>query len=99
MTASYNESRNFDLERDLLLESAKVALEKSKFKIKAFDKTTGIIRAKTKLSWWSWTEVVTVNINENSELQILSKCAFPMQIFDWGKNKQNVKKFFSNLKE
>lgn len=99
MTASYNESRTFDLERDLLLERAKMALERSKFKIKFFDKTSGNIQAKTKLSWWSWTEDVTVNINEKSEVQILSKCAFPMQIFDWGKNRENVNKFFSNLKE
>ena len=48
----------------------------------------------------SWGEKIIIKINEDNSLNIKSKCSFPMQCFDWGKNKENVNGFiavFNNL--
>ena len=42
----------------------------------------------------SWGEEITITLTplgENEvQTEIFSKCRFPMQIFDWGKNKKNI---------
>lgn len=42
----------------------------------------------------SWGEVITITLTpvgeEQVKVEVLSKCGFPLQLFDWGKNKENV---------
>jgi hypothetical protein len=40
------------------------------------------------LNWKSWGEKITV-IFEPGKIQIHSRCSFPLQCVDWGKNRQN----------
>ena len=64
--------------------------------------TDRIVYAKTQISGGSWGEKIIIKINEDNSLNIQSKCSFPMQCFDWGKNKENVNAFiavFNNLIE
>ena len=59
-----------------------------------------IVYAKTQISGASWGEKIIIKINRDNSLNIKSKCSFPMQCFDWGKNKDNVNGFiaaFSNV--
>lgn len=53
----------------------------------------GLLSASVHVNWRSWGENVTVRVDEargGTLVRIRSECAFPPQIFDWGKNKKNV---------
>lgn len=54
-------------------------------------------------SIWSWSEKIIVKykrINENTyQIFFSSTCFFPLQIFDWGKNKRNFNKFYRQISE
>lgn len=52
-------------------------------------------RAKIKLSPASWGERITISLSEPGMLEIRSVCLYPLQLFDWGKNKQNVTRFLA----
>ena len=52
-------------------------------------------RAKVGMSGASWGERVTISLAEAGVLEIRSVCSYPLQIFDWNKNKQNVTRFLT----
>ena len=97
MTAKFEDSRKYNLGKSQLIENVKTALKKCKFRIKHIDEDGGLIRAKSRLSFWSWTEKIDVKIEDNGTVRMKSECSLPTQIIDWGKNKRNVRKFFSYL--
>lgn len=45
----------------------------------------------------SWGERINVDVAASGALTITSKCAFPLQCVDYGKNKRNVQQLTSNL--
>jgi hypothetical protein len=50
----------------------------------------------------SWTEQIEVQAIENqgkTEVNFKSICSLPTQIYDWGKNKRNYKKFEKELEK
>ena len=53
--------------------------------------------AYTNFSWTSWSEEVTVKI-ENEKVILKSECT-GAQMFDWGKNKENIHRFLRSFKE
>lgn len=61
-----------------------------------FVSETGFI-AYTKFSWSSWSEEVTVKI-DNDTANIKSECT-GSQLADWGKNKKNIKALLSKIQE
>jgi rhomboid protease GluP len=62
----------------------------------SFISETGFI-AYTKYSMSSWSEEVTLKLEENN-LTIKSEC-MGSQLFDFGKNKKNIEKFLSTFEE
>ncbi len=52
--------------------------------------TNQTIAASATVSLFSWGEKITIHFLPNGSVSVTSACAFPLQIFDWGKNKQNV---------
>ena len=54
-------------------------------------------RVSTGFSWWSWGENVTVFRVAADRISVRSECAMPTQMFDWGRNEANVRKFFATL--
>lgn len=50
-------------------------------------------RVNMPLSAMTWGETLTVSLSTPGMIVVESKCAFPMQIIDWGKNKRNVRQF------
>lgn len=53
----------------------------------------GLLTASVNTNWRSWGEKVAVHVDEapgGTAVRIRSACAFPLQILDWGKNKENV---------
>ena len=50
------------------------------------------------MSLLSWGEKVIITFLSDDSIAVTSKCAFPGQCLDWGKNKANIKKFIAELK-
>jgi hypothetical protein len=57
----------------------------------------GAFEASVRITPWSWGEHVNILLNEPNHITIESICIFPLQIFDWGKNKQNVELFLKHF--
>lgn len=62
----------------------------------SFVSETGFI-AYTKASWSSWSEEITIKVSDN-RVSIKSEC-MGTQLMDWGKNKKNVGRLLSKIKE
>lgn len=48
------------------------------------------IEASTGINLLSWGESVSIHFMPDYSITITSKCAWPLQCFDWGKNQSNV---------
>lgn len=99
-TSYYNEEKEYFINEILLIEKVTNSLKKSNFKnIKVINNQFTAI---TLPSIFSFSELICVNINKIDETKYIvrfnSRCFFPLQIFDWGKNKRNSNLFFKNLK-
>ena len=76
------------------------ALESSGFQTITYHEKENRITANTSVSFKSWGEIVEIKLEENKsnpEIVFKSICAFPFQIYDWGKNKRNFNKFWKNF--
>src|SRR5437773_5870728 len=57
-------------------------------------------QASIPISGWSWGEQLNVKLLAGSVIQAESKCAGARaQLFDFGKNKKNVRAFFDQLEQ
>ncbi len=63
------------------------------------DETEGELVASTGMNMRSWGERVLIKFSPVESVSITSKCAFPFQCVDWGKNKANVVRFRSELEK
>ena len=57
----------------------------------------GAWRANVKLNWLSWGEKVEIGLSAEGILRIRSQCSWPLQCFDWGKNRRNVTQFLEDI--
>lgn len=58
------------------------------------------VQARVDASMSSWGEVIMVYLSEVSGetvVEVESRCKFPLQIIDWGKNKKNVQYIIQEL--
>jgi hypothetical protein len=98
-TSFHSQSRKFassfgDFETKIL-----EAMKKSNFKFIKSDNPK--FRAWSIISLWSWGETIEIDYSKTNDNHIkvncTSTCYFPLQIFDWGKNKRNTNRFFKRL--
>ena len=70
-----------------------------KWQISHSDKNEGLIQAKTPMNLWTWGDLVTVYIikQEDNKVFVNITSASPQQ-HDWGKNGDNIEKFYSALR-
>lgn len=76
------------------------ALASSGFQTITYHEKENRITANTSISFKSWGEIVEIQLQENKtnpEIVFKSVCAFPFQIYDWGKNEHNFNKFWKNF--
>ena len=76
------------------------SLKQSSMRVVGVDATTGVILAKVSSSLRSMGEDVKIQMEEKDDgtlLTIHSKCNYPGQKFDWGKNEKNVKRITDAL--
>ena len=78
-----------------LIDFIKITIQNCSFIFE--NNTDRILYAKTQISGGSWGEKIIIKINPDNLLNIKSKCSFPMQCFDWGKNKDNVNRFIADF--
>ncbi|CAM4117856.1 hypothetical protein FLAN108750_11290 [Flavobacterium antarcticum] len=85
-------------------EDARTAIEealiRTNFKNVRFDDVNHKFSASTGFSMWSWSELIEVKLKPaglHTEIEFKSICAFPTQLYDWGKNKRNFKRFSTEL--
>jgi len=50
--------------------------------------TESAFEFRVRMNWKSWGEQVTVEL-QPGKIQIHSRCLFPFQCFDWGRNRDN----------
>jgi len=87
---------NVSLSKEDAIGKIKIALNKMKAKITNDDSNNGIIEAKTRFSWKSVSEIITIRFIENSGQTVIfveSRPALSTTMVDYGKNLQNVEKF------
>jgi hypothetical protein len=93
--ARAEESRRYDIHYDNLSQAVANALAASGWKY--YVHTPYQFGAETKLNFWSWGETMSFLIYQDGTVSAQSKCSFPVQLFDWGKNKRNLGRFFQLL--
>ena len=49
------------------------------------------------MGWLSWGENITIDFSHPTWVTVTSKSAFPLTLFDWGKNQKNVDRFLAQL--
>ncbi len=95
--ASYSETRKYDHTKIALSDAVSKALESIGWEFEFVDPDFFI--GKIPRSIWSWGENFEIHIEENGNIRMLSICSFRSTIISWGKNKRNVRIFFSALDE
>ena len=69
-------------------ENLEKALAKTPFTI--LQKNEDRINLKVGWTVWSWGEKIIIDLSKHENVTIRSKCIFPLQCIDYGKNKENV---------
>lgn len=88
--------QNQNISREEILE----AMKSSKFKKIYYDEENQVFKAKVGFSMSSYFELIEIRLIETDgrqKLNFFSICGLPTQIFDWGKNERNYKRFIKNL--
>jgi hypothetical protein len=60
------------------------------------NRTSSAVAFQVGVNWFSWGEAVTIDI-QGQQILIRSRCRFPLQVIDWGKNRKNVSLVASSL--
>lgn len=93
MAAEYSKTIHFEgINEKELLSTCEQAISQLGLQVKSND-NTGKIIAKSRLSFFSWGEIITIELSKFSsltEVTISSRCRLATQIVDWGKNRRNV---------
>lgn len=72
-------------------------------KIEFVDTKTGVFTSTKEITLTSWGEKITITpfrTQTGCSLQVKSECILPTQVFDWGKNEDNIQKLaieFGNI--
>jgi hypothetical protein len=99
MAASYEETMTIPIPADQVWQRA-IHVLNSQAGVSGVMTQPGVLSASVDTNWKSWGEKITVNVDqvpEGTRVRIRSACAFPLQIFDWGKNKGNVRQIRAGL--
>jgi hypothetical protein len=97
MGAKYQATAQYPGTRaDIVRVSQEVAAQ-SGFKVQEADPDAGSVKARAGFSIRSWGENISIHVDDTGTVQVTSQCLMPTQFVDYGKNKSNVKRFFTGL--
>jgi len=96
--ARFMEKRTYPEGEEIMVAAIESALSRLNWTYsKPWDKE---FQASIPISGWSWGEQLNVKLLTGSVIQAESKCAGARaQLFDFGKNKRNVRAFFDQLEQ
>lgn len=100
ITSKFIAKKNLASDFSTTLPLIQQALLNAKFTNIGFDEAENRFYATSGFLMSSWSEYIEVKIikmDQRTELNFKSICAFPLQIVDWGKNKENYRKFEKEL--
>ncbi len=89
------DNQNLSADCTTLRSAVRDALSALGWNYEATDSNTFI--AQIPLSLFSWGERLTVSFTEDGTIKAKSEGILATQFIDWGKNKRNIKMFFSQL--
>jgi hypothetical protein len=90
--------RRYDLGPDALKEAVARALNATGWT--AYGNWSGQrFVAEVGISFWSWGEKISIEIDPGGAVWIESRCRLPTQCLDWGKNQRNVDAFLALVDE
>jgi hypothetical protein len=92
--ASYKVERELLGDRQTAREAVTYALDALEWPYSAADRDH--FRATVPMNMMSWGETIFISITDG-RIAIRSVCSLPLQLFDWGKNKQNVEQFLARF--
>lgn len=99
LTSYYEINKEYNSNEVILKQNIFKALEMSNFK--NIKENKNYFKSITLPSIFSFSEVIKAEVKKTNEdkyiVNFRSKCFFPLQIFDWGKNERNSNRFFKNL--
>ena len=101
ITAKHIASLNLE-NQNITREDILQAMRYSKFKNAYFNEEDQVFRGTVGFSMSSFFELIEIRLidsENNQSLTFLSICGLPTQIYDWGKNKRNYKRFIKNLNQ
>jgi hypothetical protein len=94
MGASFEAEKFFANKYDELLLGCREAIIRSGFQLREFDPASGRVKAKAPMSWRSYGDNITIQVNQKGIVSARSEC---LNLLDFGKNKENITIFFDNL--
>ncbi len=91
---------SYDLPYNQVYMACKRASRNLGWRITEFDKEEGYIEAKASVSLLSWGESIEINVWEDEDETLVEVESRPTaQLFDWGKNNENLDNFFEELED
>ena len=95
MTREYEAQRQFKGSSDDIQAAVRYALRR--ISRKDVDWSESRITLHVPMSWWSWGEKVTIDLEDDGKVRVFSKSAF--QLHDWGRNERNVEAILDWMEE
>lgn len=99
LTSYYEINKEYNSNEVILKQNIFKAFETSNFK--NIKENKNYFKSITLPSIFSFSEIIKAEVKKINEdkyiVNFSSKCFFPLQIFDWGKNERNSNRFFKNL--
>ncbi len=102
MAANYREHRFYPVHIDYFVQKARqmnlAGLKKYRYVSDVPIQNGVLVRVSKDVSLASWGEYMQISMTwtpEGTHLDIVSECAMPTQIIDWGANKKNVQALFN----
>ena len=97
MTARFRDGATYDARGDVLMDAVDAAMGDIGVRRTYWsgDSATGSIP----MSFFSWGEQISVTVEQDGYVEIESKCAFPLQLIDWGRNRRIVNRFLDALED
>lgn len=102
MAKKYEKFKYYSIGQSTLYNLVLRALRICDYAVMEKDDSARLVEGKIKSSLKSWGERYKVSIMENddfSKVYFQSKCVMPIQVIDFGKNRDNIKSFYRTLDE
>ena len=99
-TSKYVTDFEFDIPKELMFDKLIEVINDGPMKLKYSNKDKFMILATSKLSWASWGDNIYIYpIQLDGQSMLRFESVTPLQVFDWGKNKNNFQIFLQKLEE